>query len=48
MVIQRTLLDELAGHYQENRQLAFLSGPRQVGETTLAKALTDLFPGSEY
>ena len=28
--------------------MAFLSGPRQVGKTTLAKALTDLFPGSEY
>ncbi|MCY4342852.1 MAG: AAA family ATPase [Gammaproteobacteria bacterium] len=46
--MQRTLLNELAGHYREHRQMAFLSGPRQVGKTTLAKALTDLFPGSEY
>lgn len=46
--MRRVLLDELAGHYRENWQMAFLSGPRQVGKTTLARALTDLFPGSEY
>jgi len=27
--------------------MAFLSGPRQGGKTTLAKTLTNLFPGSE-
>ena len=32
----------LAEHFAELRQMAFLSGPRQVGKTTLAKvALPD-------
>ena len=28
----------LVGHFEENRQMVFLSGPRQVGKTTLARA----------
>ena len=27
----------LADHFAHNRQMAFLSGPRQVGKTTLAE-----------
>lgn len=46
--MKRLLLDELSSHYREHRQMVFLSGPRQVGKTTLAKALIDLLPGSEY
>jgi len=29
----------LRDHFRENRQMAFLSGPRQVGKTTLARGL---------
>lgn len=29
----------LADHFEHNRQMVFISGPRQVGKTTLAKAL---------
>lgn len=29
----------VADHFETNRQMAFLSGPRQVGKTTLAKTL---------
>jgi uncharacterized protein len=30
----------IAEHFKENRQMAFLSGPRQVGKTTLSKAVS--------
>ena len=33
----------LASHFQENRQMAFLSGPRQVGKTEVALALADVY-----
>ena len=33
----------LADHFAHNRQMAFLSGPRQVGKTTLAERT---LPGS--
>ena len=32
-------------HFAHNRQMAFLSGPRQVGKTTLANAL---LPKAKY
>lgn len=32
-------------HFAHNRQMAFLSGPRQVGKTTLANAL---LPNAKY
>ena len=41
MVIQRYLLEELRQHFRTNRQMVFLSGPRQVGKTTVARSLTD-------
>lgn len=41
MVIHRYLLDELQQHFRTNRQMVFLSGPRQVGKTTIARLLTD-------
>ena len=28
-------------HFENNRQMAFVSGPRQVGKTTLSKSLAD-------
>lgn len=34
-----------ADHLSENRQVALLSGPRQVGKTTLARAV---LPGAAY
>ena len=33
----------LKEHLQDNRQMAFLSGPRQCGKTTLAKSLADRY-----
>ena len=33
----------LAAHFIENRQMAFLSGPRQVGKTTTGRACTDAY-----
>ncbi|MDE0225149.1 MAG: ATP-binding protein [Gammaproteobacteria bacterium] len=39
MVIQRYLLAELQQHFRTNRQMVFLSGPRQVGKTTIARSL---------
>ena len=41
MVMQRYLLEELQQHFRTNRQMVFLSGPRQVGKTTIARSLTD-------
>ena len=46
--MERTLRGELVRHFRKNRQMAFLSGPRQVGKTTLAKALVGSFPDSTY
>ena len=33
----------LATHFQENRQMAFLAGPRQVGKTEAARRLADVY-----
>ena len=33
----------LASHFEENRQMAFLSGPRQVGKTEVARTLANVF-----
>lgn len=38
--IYEAVLEE---HLRDNRQMAFLSGPRQCGKTTLAKSLTDCY-----
>ena len=32
-----------ANHFANNRQMILLSGPRQVGKTTIAKAMADLY-----
>lgn len=37
--MDRVLLDELYAHFTDHRQMALLSGPRQVGKTTLALEL---------
>ncbi len=42
------MLEELTRHYQNNRQMIFLSGPRQVGKTTVARMLGDTFPANQY
>ncbi len=39
--MDRYLTDELLAHFQAHRQMAFLSGPRQVGKTTIAKRLCE-------
>lgn len=44
----RYLLDDLAAHYRDHRQMVFLSGPRQVGKTTLARTLGEQFSPSHY
>lgn len=46
--MRRYLLDYLAAHYCGHRQMIFLSGPRQVGKTTLAKALNERFTSGCY
>ena len=38
--IYEAVLDE---HLRDNRQMAFLTGPRQCGKTTLAKTLADRY-----
>lgn len=41
--IKRIYEAVLAEHFRDNRQMAFLSGPRQCGKTTLAKSLADCY-----
>ena len=38
--IYEAVLEE---HLRDNRQMAFLTGPRQCGKTTLAKTLSDRY-----
>ena len=38
--IYEAVLEE---HLRDNRQMAFLTGPRQCGKTTLAKSLSDRY-----
>ncbi len=33
----------LTAHFHENRQMAFVAGPRQAGKTTLAKKISDIY-----
>ena len=46
--MQRTLLESLREHYLKDRQMLFVSGPRQVGKTTIARQLGDVFPVGAY
>src|SRR3990167_8782865 len=47
--MSRYLSAPLRQHLQDNRQMIFLVGPRQVGKTTLAKSfLTPPLPGITY
>jgi predicted AAA+ superfamily ATPase len=34
----------LTAHLRENRQMVFLSGPRQVGKTTESRQVGDFYP----
>lgn len=46
--MQRSLQDELRDSFRSNRQMLFVSGPRQVGKTTLARQLAEDFRGGSY
>jgi uncharacterized protein len=48
MHINRVYLPMARRHFQEDRQMLFLSGPRQVGKTTTARALGEQFPDCTY
>ena len=48
MVMSRYLETQLQSHFDEFRQMIFLSGPRQVGKTTLAQKTLERFPQSRY
>jgi predicted AAA+ superfamily ATPase len=39
--LPRLYADVLEGHLQRHRQMALISGPRQVGKTTVCRALGD-------
>ena len=47
-VIERTLLSEIPRILEDWGKMVFLSGPRQVGKTTLAKALQAQYGGGIY
>ncbi|MBB3059444.1 ATP-binding protein [Microbulbifer rhizosphaerae] len=46
--MRRYIQQELVQHCHDHRQMLFLSGPRQVGKTTLAKAMEASFHTSQY
>ena len=41
--IKRMYTPIFENHFSSNRQMILLSGPRQVGKTTVAKAMSDLY-----
>ena len=41
--IERMYSSMFANHFANNRQMILLSGPRQVGKTTVAKSMSDLY-----
>jgi len=46
--VQRYLADELHSHYANNRQMLFISGPRQVGKTTIAHQMSESAQNGHY
>ena len=46
--MQRYLLEESIRYFQTNRQMLFMSGPRQVGKTTVAKKIGEIWKNSNY
>jgi len=46
--MRRYLNNELQNHFAGNRQMLFLSGPRQVGKTTIARQLEEMFQHGHY
>ena len=46
--MHRYLHDQFLSHFQKNRQMIFLSGPRQVGKTTTANTIGHTLEGSNY
>ncbi|MFT4553589.1 MAG: putative AAA+ superfamily ATPase [Chlamydiales bacterium] len=45
---KRTYTKIIEDHFKENRQMLFLTGPRQVGKTTVSKELQKKFSNSIY
>ena len=48
MVLKRYITDHLRLHLANHRQMAFLSGPRQVGKTTVSHSVIAAEPKSKY
>lgn len=46
--MKRFIEDVIVRHFHENRQMVFLSGPRQVGKTTLARQVEKIYRVSRY
>ncbi|MFH1394615.1 MAG: AAA family ATPase [Candidatus Omnitrophota bacterium] len=47
-MIKRTVYLNLWNAISQEKQMIFLSGPRQVGKTTLSKAIAQFFPNNLY
>ena len=46
--MHRYLHNQLLKHYERNRQMIFLSGPLQVGKTTMANSIGHMLEGYRY
>ncbi len=46
--MHRRYLESFLAHFRQNRQMLLVSGPRQVGKTTIARQLGECFASKEY